>query len=156
MFAATFSNETMKEAQDNCVIIEDIDVKVVEQMLEFVNTNEEPSKLDLYALELLAVAEQYDMNLLKLFCEKKLIEKLSVSSAIETLIYGNLYGSEKFTKAIIEFMALNPFVLKSNEFEELKEKNSQLAFKVLDTVLEIIGLTNSPPENSTSSECHQQ
>ncbi|KAF7991952.1 hypothetical protein HCN44_010753 [Aphidius gifuensis] len=141
VFLAMFDNQQMKEAKENRVVIEDIDIEVAKQMLEFVNTNDKPSGIDEYALDLLSVAHKYEMTRLKLLCEKSLVENINVNNAIKCLVHANTYGSETFIKAIVEFMSLNPSLLISDEFKRLKEKDPMFSIKIYADVLESIGLT---------------
>lgn len=141
VFLAMFDNEQMKEAKENRVVIEDIDIEVAEQLLEFVNTNNKPSGIDKYAIDLLSAAHKYEMTGLKLLCEKSLVENITTDNAIKYLVHANTYGSEECIKAIVEFISLNPSLLVSDEFKLLKEKDPMFSIKVYANILESIGLT---------------
>ncbi|XP_044019429.1 speckle-type POZ protein-like A [Aphidius gifuensis] len=69
VFSALFNHEQLKENKKNEVVIEDIDEDVFEEFLHFMYTGESPN-VNKMPIELLAVAEKYQVDCLKNVCEK--------------------------------------------------------------------------------------
>ncbi|XP_044010263.1 chaoptin-like [Aphidius gifuensis] len=68
VFAAMFNHEEFKENEKDEVVIEDIDEDIFEEFLHYIYTGESPN-IDKMPMELLAVAEKYQVNCLKNICE---------------------------------------------------------------------------------------
>lgn len=102
VFDAMFKTD-MKEKQLNEVVIEDIGSDVFEEMLRYVYVGE-VNDIDLIAGDLLAAADKYAIDELKLRCGKSLIDNLSVDSAVESLVIADRYYMKQFKAKIIEFI----------------------------------------------------
>lgn len=130
VFCAMFENETMKETQENRVVIDDIDAEVGRQMLEFIYTDREPSKLNELTTELLIVSDKYGIDELKKMCEKKLIKNINRDNSVSVLIFSNMYNGELLKKCAIDFIGVNAELLKSVEFKNLERNDTELAMEV--------------------------
>ncbi|XP_044019425.1 speckle-type POZ protein-like B [Aphidius gifuensis] len=76
VFAAMFNHEQFKENQKNEVVIEDIDEDVFEEFLHFIYSGKSPN-VNKMPMELIAVAEKYQVDCLKNVCEKVLCETIN-------------------------------------------------------------------------------
>ncbi|KAF7997010.1 hypothetical protein HCN44_005287 [Aphidius gifuensis] len=117
---------------DNRIIINDMDIDIAKQMMEFIYTNKKPTKIDKYADKLIAIGHKYKMDKLKNMCEDVLFKKITIDNSIKTLIIIDSYGTKKIKDLIIEYICKNLIILQSNDFKELKKNNSLLAMKVYD------------------------
>ena len=79
MFAAE-----MTEAASKRVSIEDFDAEVVEQFISYVHTDSIDTSLKVPALELLMIADKYDVRGLKNLAQKQLIKSLSLETVCAT------------------------------------------------------------------------
>ncbi|UYV63479.1 SPOPL, partial [Cordylochernes scorpioides] len=73
VFAAMFKNE-MKEKKENCVDLSHIKYEILEQVIYYIYTDSCP-KLCEMADKILPLANMYDLEILKIMCEKELITK---------------------------------------------------------------------------------
>ncbi|KAL9923992.1 protein roadkill-like [Glossina fuscipes fuscipes] len=105
VFAAMFEHETI-ECKLNRVTINDIDPEVVIEMLRFIYTSEAPN-LDRMADDLLAAADKYALDNLKVMCAKALCAKLSVETAAEILILADLHSIDQLKAQTIRFILTN-------------------------------------------------
>ncbi|XP_044004283.1 speckle-type POZ protein-like [Aphidius gifuensis] len=131
VFSAMFDHESMKESEDNRVIIEDFDADIVNQMLEYIYTEKPPSNIDNCAHDLLGAAHKYQIDELFLMCEINIMAKMTAESVIDTLFVANLYDAEKLKNKAIEFIKQNLSIIDSADFKNLELLNAKLAFEVL-------------------------
>ncbi|GBP79947.1 Protein roadkill [Eumeta japonica] len=102
VFAAMFEHE-MEERKRNRVDITDVDHEVLREMLRFIYTDRAPN-LDKMADDLLAAADKYALERLKVMCEEALCLSLSVESAAETLILADLHSADQLKAQTIDFI----------------------------------------------------
>lgn len=104
-FAAMFEHET-KEKKENRVEITDVDAEVLTEMLQFIYTGKVPS-MDKYAVELLAVADKYQLEPLKVICEEALCSKLAPENfdlVQNFLLLADLYNASKLKTKVLDFI----------------------------------------------------
>ncbi|XP_044005756.1 speckle-type POZ protein-like [Aphidius gifuensis] len=137
VFTAMFDKDIIKEADadadadDNVIKINDIELDVALQILEFVYTNKAPSKIDLHVDALMAASHKYQIDRLRNLCEEILYKNIKIDNAVKTLIIAELHGTEEFKKFIIEFFKNHGSLLKSNDFRNLEKDYPNLAIEVL-------------------------
>ncbi|XP_065205342.1 speckle-type POZ protein-like [Planococcus citri] len=102
VFAAMFKHDA-KENEENRVYIDDIDEKVVSEMLQFIYTGK-CEKLAELATGLLAAADKYDLNRLKMICANELYEKLSVENAASILTLADMHSVKELKDEVIKFI----------------------------------------------------
>uniref|UniRef100_A0A182ML51 Speckle-type POZ protein n=1 Tax=Anopheles culicifacies TaxID=139723 RepID=A0A182ML51_9DIPT len=102
VFAAMFEHE-MEERKQNRVAITDVDHEVLKEMLRFIYTGKAPN-LDKMADDLLAAADKYALDKLKVMCEEALCVNLSVETAAETLILADLHSADQLKAQTIDFI----------------------------------------------------
>ncbi|XP_044020999.1 speckle-type POZ protein-like [Aphidius gifuensis] len=95
VFSAMFDHESMKESRDNRVVINDIDVDVVKQMLEYIYTEKTPSKINDCVQDLLGAANKYQIDDLKEICENNIMGKITVANAVDTLVVADRYDTKE-------------------------------------------------------------
>ncbi|XP_055324032.1 protein roadkill isoform X1 [Sitodiplosis mosellana] len=106
VFAAMFEHE-MEERKQNRVAISDVDHEVLKEMLRFIYTGKAPN-LEKMADDLLAAADKYALEKLKVMCEEALCVNLSVETAADTLILADLHSADQLKAQTIDFINTHP------------------------------------------------
>ncbi|KAL1397257.1 hypothetical protein pipiens_002549 [Culex pipiens pipiens] len=133
VFRAMFKHE-MIEAKQNQVTITDVQPKVFAELLRFIYTDS-VKDLDTMALELLQVADKYDLEKLKALCEKALLGGISEDTAINMLITADLYRAEQLKQSTIGFIERNGSVMDSEGWKNLWKTNYDLANQTVRKML---------------------
>lgn len=102
VFAAMFEHN-MKERRLNKVVITDVTDDVFREMLRFIYTGK-VQNLPNMADTLLAAADKYDLERLKIMCEEALCTNLSVENAATVLILADLHNAEQLKAQTIDFI----------------------------------------------------
>ncbi|XP_061413326.1 speckle-type POZ protein isoform X2 [Lethenteron reissneri] len=102
VFNAMFEHE-MEESKKNRVEINDVEPDVFKEMMRFVYTGRAPN-LEKMADDLLAAADKYALERLKVMCEEALCTNLSVENVAETLILADLHSAEQLKAQAIDFI----------------------------------------------------
>lgn len=136
VLAAMFEHE-MKERQLNLVQIEDMDPEVMADMLRFIYTGK-PRHLESMAADLLAAADKYALERLKIMCEEALCNNLSVENVSEVLILADRHSAEQLKAQAIEFINNRHAtdVMETPGWKQMVSSNPHLvaeAFKALAT-----------------------
>jgi len=105
VFEAMFQHETL-ESQTNVVNIKDIEPKVFEEMLLYIQTGEAPN-INNIAKELLVAADFYQLDQLKISCQEVLSETLEAKNSIEILILSDMHSAPKLKKDALKFISEN-------------------------------------------------
>lgn len=101
VFEAMLKHNT-KENELNRIDIVDIDDQVFLEALRFIYTGK-VQNLETMAFELLAVADKYDLENLKIICEQKLHEMLSVETVVKILVTADMYNVQNLKKRSIDY-----------------------------------------------------
>ena len=151
VFRAMFQND-MTENRTKKVNIEDIDSKVLGEMLNFIYTgvpNEDV--LEEKTAELLGAANQYQLEVLKSICEDRLCSSLEVSNSIEYLIFGDMYQASKLRRMSMRMVASNMASLVATEdYQNLVKKHKDLASEIPEAMVEVSKCHLSPPKTTSS------
>lgn len=102
VFAAMFEHE-MEERKQNRVDITDMDMEVLGEMLTFIYTGKAPNLEKLNA-ELLAAADKYDLERLKVMCEESMCSNLNVDNAADVLILSDMHSAHQLKAHTIEYI----------------------------------------------------
>ncbi|XP_046982639.1 protein roadkill [Schistocerca americana] len=102
VFAAMFEHE-MEERKYNRVDITDVDHEVLREMLRFIYTGRATS-LEKMADDLLAAADKYALERLKVMCEEALCTNLSIENAADILILADLHSADQLKAQAIDFI----------------------------------------------------
>ena len=107
VFRAMFEHE-MEERLKNRVEIHDLDPRVFKEMMGFIYTGKAPH-LHCHSLAtgVLAAADKYCLQDLKVMCEDALCRNLSVKNAAHTLILADLYCTEKLKTQALVFIRIH-------------------------------------------------
>ncbi|XP_054726822.1 protein roadkill [Anastrepha obliqua] len=135
VFNAMFEHE-MEERKLNRVDIHDVDHEVLREMLRFIYTGKAPN-LEKMADDLLAAADKYALEKLKVMCEEALCLNLSVDTAAETLILADLHSADQLKAQTIDFINTHATdVMETTGWQSMIATHSHLiaeAFRALAT-----------------------
>ena len=99
--------QPMKEATSNIIEVTDITIETMEAMLEFMYTGRVKEMDRNIAAALLAVAEKYNMQAMKVLCLIELHHRLNTSNVVDTLHLARLYRSKELKETCIKYIAHN-------------------------------------------------
>ncbi|XP_065203303.1 protein roadkill-like [Planococcus citri] len=118
VFKAMFKHD-MKESRQNCVEIKDTDEKIFQEILRYIYTGKVENLNDI-ALELVLVAEKYDLAPLKNACLSALGALLSVETVVKILVLADLNDAQCLKAQAIEYIRANLIkVIKSGGWNDL-------------------------------------
>ncbi|NXC16959.1 SPOPL protein, partial [Corythaeola cristata] len=127
VFNAMFEHE-MEESKKNRVEINDVDPEVFKEMMRFIYTGKAPN-LEKMADNLLAAADKYALERLKVMCEEALCSNLSVENVADILILADLHSAEQLKAQAIDFIN----VLRQLGCKDGKNWNSNQATDIMET-----------------------
>ncbi|CAO2597554.1 Speckle-type POZ protein-like [Lemmus lemmus] len=127
---AMFEHE-MEECKKNRVEINDLDPEVFKEMMRFVYTGKAPN-LDKMADNLLAAADKYALERLKVMCEEALCSSLSVENVADTLVLADLHSAEQLKAQAIDFIN-RCSVLRQLGCKDGKNWNNNQATDIMET-----------------------
>lgn len=136
VFAAMFEHD-MEESKQNRVEVKDVDPDVMADMLRFIYTGR-ANNLENMAADLLAAADKYALDRLKVTCEEALCNSLTVENVSEILILADLHSAEQLKAQAIEFINTRHVtdVMETAGWKQMVSSNPHLiaeAFKALAT-----------------------
>uniref|UniRef100_A0A146KXW5 Speckle-type POZ protein n=1 Tax=Lygus hesperus TaxID=30085 RepID=A0A146KXW5_LYGHE len=112
-------NVDMLESRQNIVTIEDCSPHSFEAFIKWMYLGEVEGTEQVHS-ELLALADKYDMNKLKVICEKSLSAEISVSNAVKTLKLADLHGASSLKSRSLEFIkTCVPQIAASEDWQSL-------------------------------------
>nr|XP_048283886.1 speckle-type POZ protein-like [Myodes glareolus] len=102
VFRAMFEHD-MEESRNNRIEIHDLEPEVFKAMMGFIYTGKEP---DLHSMAdaVLAAADMYGLEHLKVMCESALCRDLSVENAAHTLFLADLHSTEQLKTQVLDFI----------------------------------------------------
>eukprot|EP00073_Rattus_norvegicus_P034866 XP_008759500.2 PREDICTED: TD and POZ domain-containing protein 2-like isoform X1 [Rattus norvegicus] len=145
VFRAMFEHE-MLESLTNRIEIHDIHLQVFKEMMAFIYTGKAPHlHSHSMATELLAAADMYDLQDLKVMCEDSLCRNLSVKTAVPTLM-ADLHSTELLKTRVMDFIILHASeVSETLEWKSMVESHPHLveeAFGSLASMQCFLGLVS--------------
>ncbi|XP_060249297.1 speckle-type POZ protein-like [Meriones unguiculatus] len=105
VFRAMFQHD-MEERRKNRVEIKDLEPQVFKEMMGFIYTGKAPN-LHTMATDVLAAADRYGLEGLKVMCEDALCRDLSVENAAHTLILADLHSAEQLKMQALDFITVH-------------------------------------------------
>ncbi|XP_044010141.1 speckle-type POZ protein-like B [Aphidius gifuensis] len=137
VFDAMFDHKQFKENKESEVIIEDIEEDVFEEFLHYIYT-EETENVNKIPMELLAVAEKYQVDRLKKICEEIICGTINSDNVSSMLIFSDKYNVEKLKKKCLEFIKTNlQAVLSKEAYRDLKKKHPGVFLSVLEAIADV-------------------
>ncbi|KAF5909906.1 speckle-type POZ protein-like [Clarias magur] len=130
VFNAMFEHK-MEESKKNRVDISDVEPDVFREMMVFIYTDKAPN-LEKMADHLLAAADKYALERLKVMCEEALCNSLSVENVADILILADLHSAEQLKAQAIDFIN-RCSVLRQLGCKDGKNWNSNHAADIMET-----------------------
>ncbi|KAE9596260.1 putative chromatin remodeling & transcription regulator BTB-POZ-MATH family [Lupinus albus] len=132
------------------IIVTDLDTKVFKAMLHFIyrdtlmeevdevssTTSSDFPILETLTAKLLAAADKYGLERLKLMCESRLCKDICVNSVANILTLADNCHATELKAVCLKFAAQNlAAVMRSEGFESMKEKCPRLQSEILKTIV---------------------
>ncbi|PIK35688.1 putative speckle-type POZ protein-like [Apostichopus japonicus] len=140
VFNAMFEHE-MEEKKQNRVEITDVDHEVMKEILRFIYTGTAPN-LEKMADDLLAAADKYALERLKVMCEEALCSNLSTDNVADVLVLADLHSADQLKTVAIDYVNSHaPEVMDTTGWKNMVCSHANLvadAFRALVT-------SQSPP-----------
>ena len=125
VFRAMFLAD-MAEKNEQKVDVKDIAPEVLSEMLSFIYFGK-IRRLDKFATDPLAAADQYQLDQLKSACEDHLCRNIDIENCVGFMTMGDMYQADALKKTSLQFIARNrKEVLKTKDWKESLKKNSSL------------------------------
>lgn len=124
-----FRHDT-SEKETGTIIIPDIDPGPFEKFLDFLYTGEleDFSFDDIYVLY--SIADKYDVQGLKKFCSKYMMQNLTVENFCDVAVLADRYNEMRLVSAVQGFFNRNvSHILETDEWKILLQQNLNLANK---------------------------
>ncbi|XP_057649838.1 speckle-type POZ protein-like [Chionomys nivalis] len=102
VFRAMFEQDT-EESRKNRIEIHDLKTEVFKAMMDFIYTGKEPVLYNI-ADAVLAAADKYSLERLKVMCESALCRDLSVKNAAYTLVLADLHSTRQLKTQVLNFI----------------------------------------------------
>ncbi|CAM0871251.1 unnamed protein product [Alopecurus aequalis] len=165
VFAAELFGEMKESAMRARITVDDMSASTFKTMFYFIYTDElrslDPNNDNVG--DLLVAADRYDLERLRLMCEKILADNLDAASAMPTLML--VHGPEscrRLEASCIEYMASDPdvhaAVVATEEYRELKERCGPFVTDVLEkvSVWALATRTHGSPSPSSEASSRRQ
>lgn len=135
---ATMFNAEMLEKKTGQVPIEDIEPAVFQLLIDFIYYGILESNDPIELLELIMAADKYEIKNLVKVCDSQIANKLSVDTAVDTLIVADLLKLDNLKKQSMNFIARNKTkVTATQAYKKLKEKkHKELSYELFEYVME--------------------
>nr|XP_042904610.1 speckle-type POZ protein B isoform X1 [Parasteatoda tepidariorum]XP_042904614.1 speckle-type POZ protein B isoform X2 [Parasteatoda tepidariorum] len=131
VFRAMFHHQDMLENQSNVVEISDVDPKTLKSFLEFLYTGSVDIIDDESTLELLIIADKYQVLSLIDTCYKFALSALSLENACKILYLSDLLNLKLLKDNAVDFVVKHfNEIFKSCEWSEYIEKNPSLLLEM--------------------------
>lgn len=119
------------EKDESIVNVDDINYDVLLEVMRFIYSGK-VNDMEKILFELLAAAEKFNIEGLKLMCEETMAEKLDEKNAIEYLIKAEKNNAEFLKMKVLKFIAVNlQSVVKTPEFKSLGISHHDLMYEVV-------------------------
>ena len=125
----------MAEKKTQKVDIKDMTPDVLYAMLIYIYeaTLPSPEKFDQCGKDLLAAADQYQLDQLKCACADYLCRNIDIENCVSYLILGDLYQEDVLKKAALQFIARNmKNVLKTKDWKESLQNKPSLKLEAFE------------------------
>lgn len=129
-FNAMLSPHTHEFKNDE-VTFDDIEFEVMTELIHFLYTGR-TRKLDLYALELLALADRFQVPALKEASERYLKQNMKTESICTTFVMADLHNSKELKEAALNYIADNSMeVVKTEGWQRMIETQGRLITDII-------------------------
>ncbi|KAI5073298.1 hypothetical protein GOP47_0011311 [Adiantum capillus-veneris] len=136
VFKAMLENK-MEESRTNTIRITDFTYDVLRLFVHYLYTAEiYPESLEDCAVDLLALAEKYNVKQLKLVCERYMISKLNCGNAISNFEYASLHGAKNLKQAALSTIMDNiQDLIGKTDYLDLVNRDAKLVVEIFESYL---------------------
>ncbi|CAP34582.2 Protein CBR-BATH-42 [Caenorhabditis briggsae] len=146
-----FSSPTMLEAQNGEIHMQDAKYDSVRAMVEFMYTGATESLDQGNIDEILAIADKYEVLMLKDQCERLIAQTINLKNVTQVAMFSDTYTADYLKSAVIRFlMTHHRVVIKTQDWINLKKSRHELANELLEAVL-----TTDQDDDDTSMSASQ-
>eukprot|EP00475_Leptophrys_vorax_P042106 TRINITY_DN79440_c0_g1_i1.p1 TRINITY_DN79440_c0_g1~~TRINITY_DN79440_c0_g1_i1.p1 ORF type:complete len:403 (-),score=13.37 TRINITY_DN79440_c0_g1_i1:82-1290(-) len=130
----------MRDRREGNIPVTDIETPVFKALLHFIYTDDLPSTgpsafTPIMAQHLLAAADRYALDRLRLMCESKLCETVDADTVATTLALAEQHNATRLKSVCLQFAAQNlASVIQSDGFEHLRVSCPSLQAELLQAV----------------------
>lgn len=136
----------MREKESGVIQVKDIEAPVFKAMLYFMyrdclpeeselSVSSSPATCTMMAQHLLAAADRYGLDRLRMICEAKLCEEVNVETVATTLALAEQHHSAQLKAVCLKFVAEHlAAVIQSDGYEHLRESCPSLQCEILKVV----------------------
>ncbi|CAO4370192.1 unnamed protein product [Caenorhabditis nigoni] len=136
VFKSMFSSPTMLEAQNGEIHMQDAKYDSVRAMVEFMYTGATESLDQGNIDEILAIADKYEVLMLKEQCERLIAQTINLKNVTQIAMFSDTYTADYLKSAVIRFlMTHHRVVIKTQDWINLKKSRHELANELLEAVL---------------------
>lgn len=130
VFGAMFAHSSTREVQEGRVLIEDAQKEAVVSFIRYLYTGLIPPNEQLTD-ELLALADKYEVPLLKDACDLMLTHSLNVENVLTLLCFAHLHDASLLRNKCLNFTLKNAFqVTHTPEWEKVIEQQPKLSVQI--------------------------
>ncbi|KAJ1704595.1 hypothetical protein LUZ63_004374 [Rhynchospora breviuscula] len=134
VFKAMLDNE-MEESRSGVIKIPDASTKVLRSFIDYLYMAETTLDEDI-APELLILAEKYQVNHLKVFCERYMTSKVNHENAIACYVFAHRHNAKQLLDASLSLIIENMATLRvREEYKELVERDPRLVVELYEAYL---------------------
>uniref|UniRef100_A0A8R1I2G4 BTB domain-containing protein n=1 Tax=Caenorhabditis japonica TaxID=281687 RepID=A0A8R1I2G4_CAEJA len=110
VFQMMLSHQQMKESQERRIEILDFSPAAVRAMVEFIYAGVIKSEIDVVqAVDVMQIAEKYQILALKMTCEQNLLDRLNVINVLDCIIHAERYNTDVLYDACVDYVSLLKF-----------------------------------------------
>ena len=136
VFAAMFRHD-MLENKKNVVIVEDVPYNAMKEMLRYIYTDEIADIADSKYLDLIKVADKYQILDLKTLCANEILTFLTVESSVKLLIVADNSNAATLKTKILDFIAENgETLIQCPEFKSMTQLHPQLWCELFSKIVQ--------------------
>uniref|UniRef100_A0A0N5CBT9 Speckle-type POZ protein n=1 Tax=Strongyloides papillosus TaxID=174720 RepID=A0A0N5CBT9_STREA len=149
VFSDIFKN-TLEKLQTNVIEIEGFSVEVVREMLKYIY-KDEVSNIQSMAADVLAIADKFKLDRLKVIASKYLCGDLTIENACERFILSEKFSSQELKEFCQTFIIDNAeHLTTTKEWEELVKNHPFLVESLFLKLLNIPRNSNNSPAEEKS------
>lgn len=114
VFQLMLSHEQMRESQEKKIEILDFSPVAVRAMVEFIYAGVIKTEIDVIgSVDVMQIAEKYQIMALKMTCEQHLLDKLNVNNVLDCIIHAERYNTDVLYDACVEYVRYYHFLITS-------------------------------------------
>jgi speckle-type POZ protein len=134
-FARMFDSD-FKEAKDKIIEIQEENEDLFKLLIKFLYSNDFSTMTYEIAIDLIALAQKYNMPKILMMCGRNIVENLNAETCIDILIQAEIAQCDKLERIAKKFIIANlKAVCESKKWAELEIENSAKALEITKLAL---------------------